>query len=103
MRGMEEPLMPVELPAALPVERIESAAALEAAAERWRGAPALALDTEFVRERTFYQRLGLIQVSDGKTAALIDPQAVPDLAPFLAVLGDCCEGLPGLPEEFLRS
>ena len=50
------------------------------------GSEALALDTEFVRERTFFPRLGLIQVSDGRTAYLIDPLAVADLAPFAAVL-----------------
>ncbi len=70
-----------------PVVSVESAAALAAAADAWAGAAALALDTEFVRERTFFPRLGLIQVSDGRTAYLIDPLAVSDLAPFAAVLG----------------
>jgi len=69
-----------------PVVSVESAAALAAAADAWAGAEALALDTEFVRERTFFPRLGLIQVSDGRAAYLIDPLAVADLAPFAAVL-----------------
>ena len=34
---------------------------------------AIALDTEFVRMRTFYPQLGVIQVFDGEHAALIDP------------------------------
>ncbi len=56
------------------------------AVARWRGAPALAIDTEFVRERTFFPRLGLIQVGDGELATLIDPLAVGDLAPLAEVL-----------------
>jgi ribonuclease D len=78
------PAMPPPPPQ--PVVSVESAAALAAAADAWAGAAALALDTEFVRERTFFPRLGLIQVSDGRTAYLIDPLAVADLAPFAAVL-----------------
>jgi ribonuclease D len=40
----------------------------------WRQQGVLALDTEFVRERTYYSRLGLIQISDGATAWLLDPR-----------------------------
>jgi len=69
-------------PAGRPPVRLESGAALAAAARRWLAAPALALDTEFVRERTFYPRLGLIQVADGEAVYLLDPLAVPDLAPL---------------------
>lgn len=39
---------------------------------------ALGMDTEFVRERTFFPQPGLIQLSDGKTAWLIDPLAIDD-------------------------
>jgi ribonuclease D len=77
----EPPPQPVVLAA-----DIASGDALARAARDWAGAEALALDTEFVRERTFFPRLGLIQVADGKTASLIDPLAVADLAPFAAVL-----------------
>jgi ribonuclease D len=69
-----------------PVIAVESAAALAAAADDWSGAEALALDTEFVRERTFFPKLGLIQVSDGRAAYLVDPLAVSDLAPLAAAL-----------------
>ncbi|MBV8199277.1 MAG: ribonuclease D [Acidobacteria bacterium] len=65
-----------------PPVRVETAAALRAAAERWLAAPAVALDTEFVRERTFFPRLGLIQVNDGEAIYLLDPLAVEDLAPL---------------------
>ena len=54
--------------------------------ERTAGAPWLALDTEFLRERTYYPQLCLLQVSDGARHALIDVQAELDPAPLLARL-----------------
>jgi ribonuclease D len=65
---------------------IATDAALAAATRGWKGLPALGLDTEFVRERTFYHRLGLIQVSDGRANYLIDPLEVRDLGPFIEIL-----------------
>jgi ribonuclease D len=56
--------------------------ALAEAAGRWAVAPILGLDTEFVRTNTFYHRLGLIQVSDGRTSWLVDPLAARDLSPL---------------------
>lgn len=46
----------------------------------------LALDTEFVRTRTFYAELGLIQAFDGESLVLIDPCVELDLEPFWALL-----------------
>lgn len=46
------------------------------------------LDTEFVRTRTLYPNLGLIQLFDGKHLALIDPIAIDDLSSFWALLRD---------------
>ena len=71
-----------------PFELVESAAALAAATAAWRRVPALAVDTEFVRERTFYHRLGLIQAFDGDRAYLVDPLAASDLAPVAEVFRD---------------
>jgi len=42
-------------------------------AEAWKQRPVIGLDTEFVRERTFYPRPGLIQLYDGEQVFLIDP------------------------------
>jgi ribonuclease D len=42
-------------------------------AEAWQQKPVIGLDTEFVRERTFYPRPGLIQLYDGERVFLIDP------------------------------
>ena len=65
--------------------------ALAEAAAQWGREPVLGLDTEFVRTRTFYHRLGLVQVGDGRSAWLIDAVAVADLAPLAPVLSS-----PGL-------
>ena len=51
-------------------------------------APWLAVDTEFHRERTYYPELCLIQVSDGRRAACIDPLALEDLTPLAERLLD---------------
>jgi ribonuclease D len=48
-----------------------------------KSSPTLAIDTEFVRERTYYHKLGLIQVSDGIRSAAIDPIHISNLEPFL--------------------
>lgn len=49
---------------------------------------AVALDTEFVRTRTFYPKLGLIQLYAGDEVALIDPTTIQDFSPFIALLAD---------------
>ena len=64
---------------------IDSDKALAEAAQGWVDAPLLGLDTEFIRTNTFYHRLGLIQVSDGRTSWLVDPLAARDLSPLVAV------------------
>ena len=46
----------------------------------------LAIDTEFVRTRTYFPQLGLFQLFDGKQLALIDPVAIGDLSCLWQVL-----------------
>ncbi|MDE2978150.1 MAG: ribonuclease D [Acidobacteriota bacterium] len=55
-------------------------------AERWLREPAVGLDTEFVRERTFFARLGLIQVADSEGCYLVDMVSIRDRAPLAAVV-----------------
>jgi len=47
---------------------------------------AIALDTEFVRTRTLTPHLGLIQLYDGQQLVLIDPIAIDDMSPFIALM-----------------
>ncbi len=55
-------------------------------AHRWLREPSVGLDTEFIRERTFYPRLGLIQVADSSGCYLVDMVAVGDSSPLAAVV-----------------
>jgi ribonuclease D len=56
--------------------------ALRRHVEHWRRCPWLTLDTEFVREDTYYAKLALVQVCDGQAAVCIDTLAVTDLEPL---------------------
>ncbi len=77
---------------------------LAAAVARWHAAPSVALDTEFVRERTFRARLGLVQVAVAGEVALVDAVRINDLSPLGTILGagsrkilhSCSEDLPVL-------
>ena len=65
---------------------IHEPAALAGRLASWPGG-AIALDTEFVRERTYYPRLCLLQASSGGQIVLVDTLAIADggaLAPLLS-------------------
>ena len=65
---------------------VEDHASLVELCQKLAKASVLAIDTEFVRTRTLYPKLGLIQVNDGENLALIDPVAIDDLSPFWHLL-----------------
>ena len=68
---------------------ITTTAELQAFCDRIADAPFIAVDTEFMRETTYWPRLCLIQVGCPEGNAVIDPLAEGlDLAPLLAVLAD---------------
>lgn len=46
----------------------------------------LALDTEFIREKTYYPQLCLLQISNGTVAACIDPLKLNSLEPLLEII-----------------
>ena len=56
--------------------------------ERARAFEAVAVDTEFLREKTYHPRLCLVQVATPEECVAIDPLAVGDLAPLASLLGD---------------
>jgi ribonuclease D len=68
------------------VRYIASAAELESAASRWLEQPLVALDSEFMRVRTYYAQPALFQVCDAEQCYLIDPLAIDDLEPLARVL-----------------
>ncbi|NQZ89122.1 MAG: ribonuclease D [Colwellia sp.] len=80
---------------------IEDHASLVELCQKLATADVLAIDTEFVRTRTLYPKLGLIQVNDGENLALIDPVAVDDLSPFWQLLTDekICKVLHACSED----
>ena len=69
-------------------EYISTDKGLQELAKRLEGSKLLAIDTEFLREKTYYAKLCLLQVNNGRVAALIDPLAVRDLSPLTPILTD---------------
>ena len=67
---------------------LDTPAQISRAAKAWRRCSLLGLDTEFVRERTYYANLGLVQISDGQTVWLLDPLVDGALAPLADLLSD---------------
>ena len=62
---------------------------LNAITKDFKKASFLAVDTEFIRERTYYPQLCLIQISDGVISAAIDPLAKTfDLSPIWELMRD---------------
>ena len=69
-----------------PRHRVDDTGSLDAFLQAVDGTAALGVDTEFVRERTFFPQPGLIQVSDGQAVWLLDPVALGDEPAFRQAL-----------------
>jgi ribonuclease D len=67
---------------------ITTQAELEAAVFRLQGASRLALDTEFMRERTYYAQLCLVQLASDTDSYLVDPLAGLELGALYELLAD---------------
>ena len=71
---------------AIDIHWIRDDASLAQHCADWQRLPFVAVDTEFMRVDTFYPIAGLLQVSEGERAYLIDPLLIEDWAPFSALL-----------------
>ena len=72
-----------------PIHTITTTDDLASHCARWAKEIYITVDTEFLRETTYYPKLCLIQVAGAEEAALIDPLADGlDLAPFFALMAD---------------
>ncbi|ROO37697.1 ribonuclease D [Salinisphaera orenii] len=70
------------------VVTITDTAALAESIERLRACDWVAVDTEFLRERTYYPRLCLVQLADAEHIVLVDVLAIDNLAPLAELLLD---------------
>jgi len=61
---------------------------LDEVCERMQHKPLLAIDTEFMRSRTYYPIAGLIQINDGEYNYLIDPTTIDDFYPLIEIFDD---------------
>jgi ribonuclease D len=72
-----------------PPELITTTAALDALCQRMRGETFVTVDTEFMRERTYWPELCLVQIAGEKEVAVIDAEAEGiDLAALGALFAD---------------
>lgn len=67
---------------------VTTPAQLRELAAELEGSTVLAIDTEFLREKTYYAKLCLLQLNNGTVSALVDPFSVGDLSPLVPILTD---------------
>lgn len=67
---------------------LKDTAELRALTDRARAHGRIAIDTEFMREKTYWAKLCLIQLAVGDECAILDPLKVDDLSPLFEVLSD---------------
>jgi len=69
----------------MPASLIQDPTALASLCDQLRQQAWIALDTEFMRTRTYYARLCLIQVATPNVLACVDTVLLPDIEPLLEV------------------
>ena len=72
---------------------IDNDVQLQALCDQLLSCTLLAVDTEFIRTDTFYPKIALIQLSDGKHCWLIDVLAIDDFSPLKNLLESSHVGL----------
>lgn len=65
---------------------IDNASDLDNFCEQIKHSDWLAIDTEFLREKTYYPQLCLIQIANDNVIACVDPIAIEDLTPLMDIL-----------------
>ena len=70
------------------VEYISNQENLDAFVRRAASSSVLAIDTEFLREKTYYAKLCLLQLATDTEVAIVDPFAVDDLSVLVPLLED---------------
>lgn len=80
---------------------VDQSDSLASLCQRWSSLSHIGLDTEFIRERTFYPIAALIQVNDGEGNYLIDPTVIEDLTPLKALLqgSECIKVMHSCSED----
>lgn len=68
------------------IQYIDTAAKLDALCGQLQGAAWVAVDTEFLREKTYYPQFCLMQLATPDWVACVDPFALPSLEPLFAAL-----------------
>ncbi len=68
------------------IQFINTAEQLSAYCQKIQNTSVLALDTEFIREKTYHPKLCLIQVATEDTLVCIDPLAINDIEPLLDII-----------------
>lgn len=72
----------------LPRYYVDTPEKLEELCDLLLGSAALAMDTEFMREKTYYANLCLLQIANDNLIACVDPLAISDLEPLLEIIYD---------------
>lgn len=65
---------------------IDSDAKLQSLCKQFQNSEWLAIDTEFLREKTYYPKFCLIQIANSKQVACVDPLALHDLEPLIQLI-----------------
>ncbi len=65
---------------------IDTPQALTQLCQDLQAARVIAVDTEFIREKTYYAKLCLLQVASDSVVACVDPMAIDNLEQLLAIL-----------------
>lgn len=67
---------------------IDTDVALQAYLDKVQDAEWIVMDTEFIREKTYYPRLCLIQIATEDTLICVDPLSIDDLSAFFTWIND---------------